>query len=150
MNKLFIQLFISKNNQARKGYVVLTSVIIVCALAMSIAIAVATKALSGQKTINIYEQSEKTRLAASACAEYGLSALMADLNYRGDESIIIDSDVSCHVNLISGFGRTNRNIGAYSTIITDTGAYTRKIAISQISDLFPVPLIGQWLNLSDF
>lgn len=150
MNKLFIQLFISKNNQARKGYVVLTSVIIICALAMSIAIAIATKALSGQKTINVYEQSEKTRLAAAACAEYGLEELMADLNYRGDESIIIDGDISCYVNLISGFGRTNRNIGASSTIATDTGIYTRKIAISEISDLFPTPSIGKWLNLPDF
>lgn len=150
MNKLFTQLSILRNNQDRKGYVVLTSVIIICALTMSIAITIATKTLSGQKAINIYEQSEKTRLAASACVEYGLEELMADLNYRGDESIIIDDDISCHVNLIAGFGRTNRNIGASSTIATDTGTYTRKIAISEISDLFPTPSIGKWLNLPDF
>lgn len=108
-----------KNNQ---GFIALTSVLILSAIFLLISISVASRGISGFGTSVAFNQRDTAKYLASACIEYAHMELQRTLDYRGNESIIMD-DGTCQILDIKGSGNTDRILQVQSTV----GEHTYRI-----------------------
>ena len=114
-----------------KGYVLLISVIIVGAIAASIAVALLYLGAGDSKNAISHQQSERAKAAANACAEEALEQIRANGNFSGTGNISLNGG-SCVYNVINT-GGTTRSITASSTV----SGVSRRAAIS-VTAISPV------------
>lgn len=99
----------------KKGFIALTTVLVLSAVFLSISIGVASRAISGATMSSSLYASNKAEILADGCAEYALLKLRRSLEYAGNESIEIDG-TQCEILDIGGTGNTNRSIDVQSTV----------------------------------
>lgn len=107
-----------------KGFIALSSVLIMSAIFLSISISMASHAISGSGTgVALYENNAAQMLAQS-CLEHALLELQRTLVYGGDESILID-ETSCVILPIGGSGNHDRTVQVVGTF----GSHTYRIQV---------------------
>jgi len=106
----------------QKGYMALTSVIIMFAILVAL---VLTLSLSGffnrSNVLDVYSK-ERSLALAEGCAEETLLRLADDLNYAGGETIAISEGFNCEIMPVLLFGdyrevRTSAEVGEAITMI---------------------------------
>jgi hypothetical protein len=105
-----------KNSQ---GFIALTSVLILSAVFLSIAISVNLNAVSVFDTSVSFRDRDTARYIAHACEEYALMELERTLDYQGNENLVIDNK-TCEIHDIEGEGEANRVLKVQSTIGSHT------------------------------
>ncbi|MBI4993589.1 hypothetical protein HZC33_01340 [Candidatus Wolfebacteria bacterium] len=125
----------------QKGYIALTSAVIISALIMIIALTLSSGSFSGRFDILGVEFKKISRALAEACAETALLKLAQNSSYSGDENIQI-GDKQCSILAIESAGgqkiiKTKAN---FQNFITNL-----KIAVS-ISNLAVV----YWEEVANF
>ena len=108
--------------QYARGFIALTSVLILSAIFLSMSISVASRAISESNTAFAFQEHNTARYVARACLEYARMKLERTLDYQGNEGILIHGQ-SCQILNIEGVGITNRTLRVESIV----GAYTYRI-----------------------
>jgi len=127
-----------------KGFIALTSVIIIGAVALAVGIGVSLRSIDEANMSLAEEMSFRSQVAAEGCGEYALQKLKDSLNYSGNEIIII-GDQECEILEVEGNGNSDRIVKVESTI----SGYTKKIKI-EIGKINPSIEIISWENVADF
>ena len=97
-----------------RGFIALTSVLILSAIFLSISISVASRAISGSDTAIVLYERDVAYFRAVACVEYGLMELQRTLHYEGEEGILVGDGI-CNIS-IGGEGNENRTLQAESIV----------------------------------
>lgn len=127
-----------------KGFIAITSILIVSAIVLAIGIGVSLRAI-GETDMSLGEElSIRALNLADACAEDAMLKLKNNLSYSGDESIVIDGSNSCDILLVEGSGNNNRIIKTESLV----GGYKRKVKV-EITTVSPLN-VASWGEVSDF
>lgn len=126
------------------GFVILTGVIVIGAIAIVVAVSLILIGLGLSRTSFANEQSAQAKGLADACAEYALNQLRNDSNYAGDEILSIGPG-SCYIRPVLGSGNTNRTVETIGTV----GPITRKVKI-QVLRIKPKIEITAWQEVADF
>lgn len=128
----------------RGGYVALITIIIIGAVALSVAISSAILAVAQGRNGLLAQNFSESKGLASACAEKALMDLKENVNYQGDETITLGNG-QCQIYQIE-------NLGEEARIIKVTGRVnqvTKKIKII-ISQINPIIIFTSWLEVDDF
>ncbi len=123
----------------QNGYIALISVLVAGALMLLVGVGSALRGIDTENSLVGEESSFRAELLADACAEEALMKLKANLNYAGNETIIVEGGATCTIGALSGAGNTNRTI---STQAVDNN-YIRKVLVS-IAQVNPSPTILSW------
>lgn len=128
----------------QKGFIALTSILIIGALILVISVGLSLRSVS-EAQISVSEQESHVALAlANLCAETALMKLEGILNYNGNEMVDVDG-VSCDIMNIEGSGNLNRTVKAKSTV----SGYAKKVKVV-VSKISPVMQITSWEEVADF
>lgn len=121
-----------------KGFIALSSVLIMSAIFLSISISMASFAISRSDTgVALYEK-DKAHMLAQGCLEYALLELERTLDYEGNEGILI-GDSSCEIAVIQGSGNQDRTIQVEGTF----GAHTYRIEVV-VGEVSPEVLLASY------
>ena len=127
-----------------KGYIALTSVIIISAIALLLAISASLFGVSETDMAVQQKHSSQAFYLANLCAEHALMELKNELGYFGDETLGFE-DGSCTVLPLEGNGNYDRIIKTTSSIY----GQTRKIKI-EINRVNPEIEISSWQEVVNF
>jgi hypothetical protein len=118
-----------KQNYTR-GFIAISSVLILSAIFLSISIGMALRAISGADATIGFHERETARLVAHGCLDYARMELQRTLDYVGNEGILIGSE-TCEIFYIEGSGNNNRILMVESIV----GKHTVRIkeVIEEIS-----------------
>lgn len=127
-----------------RGFIALTTILIMGALMLSIGIGLTLRAISEGDMSSGAEFSARAKALAEACAETAVFRLKNNLSYSGNETIIVIGSDTCDILSVEGIGNSNRVIKTQSAVM----GYKRKIkvVIAQVSPL----QISQWGLAGDF
>lgn len=143
MNLILPKHFMVQQHLDNSGYMTLLSVLIVSALATSIAVSLLWLGLGSSKTSFALEQSNQAKGLANACAEYALGQVRDDSNYAGSGSLTLGAG-SCNYQVVNT-GDENRNIQSYGIV----GAIIRKVEVD-INNVSSQINILSWQEVGDF
>lgn len=127
-----------------KGFIALTSVLVVSVIMLSVFVGATSRSISGLNVTSALSSSLQAEALARTCAEYALLELERTLDYAGDESLAV-AEGSCDILPVLGSGNTNRTVEAESTVSNTTRRV--KVVVSQIS---PELNISSWNNVAEF
>lgn len=127
-----------------RGFIALTTVLILSALFLSVGISIASRALSASTVSIALAERDRARYRAEACAERALMELQRTLDYTGNERVLVE-DGSCDILSIMGNGNTNRTIHTVSTI----GAHTYRIQ-AVVSTVSPKMVVTSFERVVNF
>lgn len=102
----------------QKGFIALTSVLVLSAIFLSVTISMATRAIGSAYLTTAYVERDKARMYAEACLETALIELQRTLSYTEGDTITV-GDGTCEVSEVGG-GASDRTI----TIRSDVGSHT--------------------------
>ena len=129
---------------AHRGFIALTSLVIISAIILAISLGVSLRGVDESKTGLSQELGTRAHAAVERCVEEALMRLKNDLLYAGGESII-EGGESCDIRAVGGSGNVNRTIEAQSTV----SGYTKKIrAVASVIN--PLTVIESWQTIGDF
>jgi len=128
----------------KKGFIALTSVLILSAVLLSVSIGVASQSIARADTSFSVTTYHRAYALAELCAEYALIELERTLKYMGDEDIVVSGE-SCTVHTISGSGSANRVIEVESTVLE----HTVKMRVA-VTTLYPEAVITSWDVVNNF
>jgi hypothetical protein len=126
---------------AKKGYVMLITMLIISAVGLAISISSILLGLGFSNSSFSLEKSAKAKYYSSACAEVALQAIW-DSDFTGSDNLSF-ADGSCLYEVID-LGGDNRTINAIGV----SGTVTRKNQIS-IDQLSPFIRITAWQEVAD-
>jgi hypothetical protein len=137
--------FPAKRRHVRcRGFIALTSVLVLGAVLLSIAISTASRSIgTANLGTSLYSKASAESLA-DLCAQHALIELQRTLGYSGDESIAV-GDESCDILTISGTGNTDRTVKTMSTV----SGHTHRLFIS-VQVVSPSLDIDSWNEVSNF
>lgn len=118
-----------------QGFIALTSVLILSAIFLSLAISTTLSVITATGTNTAFRERDVARYMARGCMEYALMQLERNLNYQGNEVILID-DEECEILPITGAGNINRVLEVKSII----GAHVYHI-VSEIETISPIMVV---------
>lgn len=127
-----------------QGFIALISIIIIGAVILAVTIGLSLRSIGETDMALSGELSNRALALADACAEDALLKLKNDLNYSGNESIIIGGE-SCDILAIGGSGNFNRTINTQSAV----SGYTKKIKV-EVPQISPAMEIASWEEVADF
>jgi len=139
--------FFGKNK--KKGFIVLTATLIVCATILIITTGVFLRSIGDLKGVNDSEASLKAWSAVNACGEYALLQMstttegLPGWEYTGDYSLPVGAE-TCYIYPIENVDSA-KLIKASSTI----SKFTRKVEI-EIATNTPSLEISSWEIVADF
>lgn len=134
-------------SSSKKGFIALTSVILICAVLLYITISISLQAIDEGQISTAHEQSKKAQSMAEGCADYALMQIMNDSAYVAtDEELNSDfDDGSCTFSVDpAGFPKTIQ-----ITSIAGQNNYTSQIEIV-VSTTTPEIEITSWDSNADF
>ncbi len=138
-----MRIFILKlNKKDERGYIVLLTVLIVGAVAASIASSLLFLGTDASRQANVKDRSAQAMAMADACAEEALEKIRAAGTFTGIGSIIFDNG-SCSYNVVNT-GGTNRQVTASSTV--ETVIRKVKITLDKVKPLN----VTLWQEAIDF
>ncbi len=118
-----------------QGFVALTSVLILSAIFLSLAISTTISVITTTGTNTAFRERNVAHYTARGCMEYALMQLERNLNYQGNEVILI-GDEECEILPITGAGNINRVLEVKSII----GAHVYHI-VSEIEAISPIMVV---------
>ncbi len=125
------------------GYIVLLSVMIVGAIAVSIALTFILLGTSLSANSLAQEQAGQARALASACLEEGLQNIRSSTAYTGSGNLNIGQGTCTYT--VSNLGGSNRLVIASSTV----GTIIRKVQ-TNVTAISPSIVTNSWLEVADF
>ncbi len=136
----------------KKGFLVLTMVLIVSAVVLSVATGMFLRSLSEMTESGDSEMALKAWASVNACGEYALGQLASTTDtpgwsYGGDETLNIplaDGDKTCYIYAVAPSG-SGKLIKASSTVSN----FTKKIQIIVATNT-PSVLVSSWVEVADF
>jgi hypothetical protein len=128
----------------QKGYIAITSILLISALVLTITIGASLRAIDQTKIVLDEQESHRALALANACAEIGTMKLLSVFQYAGNEVITVGSE-SCNIEAMSETGNFNRTVKAQGTV---TGI-TKKVSLN-VYQVSPVTQITSWQEVSDF
>lgn len=128
----------------QRGFIALTTVLVLSAIFLSLCISMASRAIGGADIGVLAYEADRTQDLAEGCVEYALLELHRSLNYAGDESILIDG-APCLILPILGTGNTNRVIQAQSSV--SNHMYRVEVELSTVN---PQIEIASWKPVTNF
>ena len=127
-----MSIFILKlNKKDERGYIVLLTVLIVGAVAASIASSLLFLGADASRQVNVKDKSFQSMAISDACAEEALEKIRESGTFTGIGSISFTNG-SCSYN-VTNTGGTNRQIIASSTV--DTVIRKVKITLDKVKPL---------------
>jgi len=133
---------IDHNMTKRTGFVALLSMLIISAVATTIAVGLLLRSIGENQMAITNDLSQRAQLAATSCAEYGLQQLGNSNSYAGNATLTVDSGDTCHIGIPGGSGNTSRTLVTTSTILD----VTQTINI-RITSLRPQLKISSWQDV---
>lgn len=127
-----------------KGFIALISILIISAVMLAVGVGLSLRSIGETNMVLSEELSNRTLALSDACAEHALLELKNDLNYFGNESIIINGE-SCDILTIDGSGNLNRTVKTQSAVSN----YVKKIKV-EVSQVSPAMEIASWEEVGDF
>lgn len=118
------------------GYILLISVVIVGAIATSIAVALLYLGAADSKNAISHQFSDKAKATVNMCAEEGLEQLRNNINFVGANNLDLNGGI-CTYTVVNTGGNT-RLVTASSTV----GSVIRRVNIS-VSSLNPT-ITANW------
>lgn len=127
-----------------KGYIALTTALIVGAVGTVVGVSILTLALYYTKTSLLSYFSLESKGMANACAEEALKRIRLE-NYVGNGSLTIDGK-SCSYNITGTIPNLEIRASNSTTAVNQT---TRKVKIT-IDQINPTIRITSWQEVADF
>lgn len=128
----------------QRGFIVLTSVIIIGAVVLLIGMGVVMRSIGETDMSQNEELSTRALTFANSCAELAVIKLRNNFNYSGNEDIIVNGSDSCHVFPTEGSGNLNRVVKTDGAI----RGYKRRVLV-EINQLDPL-IVGSWRDVPSF
>lgn len=125
----------------KNGYVALLSVIVVGAIAVTIAVTFLLVGIAWSQTSFDLERSNQAKALANACAEEALQQIRTSTPFIGSGNLNIGQG-TCSYTVVSGGGQ-NRTINTSGLV----GPMTRKVQIN-ITAINPLIIISTWQEIS--
>ena len=119
-----------------KGYVLLISVIIVGAIAVSIAVSLLFLGVGDSKNAISHQWSEQSKAGVNACAEESLQQIRSNINFTGTGNLNINNGTCTYT--VANTGGSTRSIVVSSTV----SSINRRVTIT-ISALNP-KIVATW------
>lgn len=91
---------IKQNKQTNSGFIALMSAVIVSMILLLIAVNTSKNSFLGRLNILNSEFKERSLVSAEACADVALLKLASDMDYTGNENIIIGSGDICAIKTV--------------------------------------------------
>lgn len=132
------------NYEHTRGYMVLTTVLIMSAILIVISVGMAVRGSNASQIDIQTHASRQAKFFTDTCIEIALLKLQQDVSYTGNETIPIATE-TCEIETITGTGATNREIDAWSSV---NGAIYRAQVL--IADLGPPIRITSWERVDAF
>lgn len=134
----------SENPEASsRGFTTLVAVLIVGAIASSVAISLILLGIGTTKNSLAIQQSFQAKALADACGEYALQQIRNSTPYTGSGNLTLGQG-TCNFTVTSQGGQ-NRTITAYGTV----GTIVRKVKII-INKINPRIIVVSWQEVADF
>jgi hypothetical protein len=130
-------------NKINSGYIALLSVIIVGAIAVTIAVTFTLLGVGLSATSFAQEQASQARGLANACLEEGLQQIRTLTTYTGSGNLSIGQG-SCTYT-VTNLGGSNRLVIASSTV----GTIIRKVQ-TNVTAISPDIITSSWVEVADF
>ncbi len=127
-----------------RGFMALTSVLVLSAFFLLVCIGTASRAISKSQMTTARIERDTGEVRADACVEHALIELSRTLGYQGDDTIAV-GDGSCTIMSIDGEGNGERTIRAYA----QNGAHTYRAEVV-VSQLSPQVRIQSYTRVVDF
>ena len=137
------ELPVEKRAPKTKGFTTLVAVLIVGAIASSVAISLILLGIGTTKNSLAIQQSFQAKALADACGEYALQQIRNSTPYSGSGGLTLGQG-TCNFT-VSNTGGSNRTITAYGTI----GTIVRKVKIT-ITQINPRIIVATWQEVADF
>ena len=134
--------FFNHHRKTHGGYVALISVLIAAALMMLVGVGSSLRGIDTQNSVVGEESALRAELLADACIEEGFMKLKANLNYAGNETIIVEGGATCSIGALSGVGNTNRTIQAQAI----QNNYVRKVFVN-VTQVNPKLTVLSWKTI---
>jgi len=128
----------------KKGFVTLISVLVISIAGTAIAITLLWLSVGSTKSSLAIVQSSKARELSNLCAEVALNNLKLDVNYSGDESMVL-TEGTCEILPILGSGNNDRTVQTIGNVDT----FVRKVEI-QVQEVSPQIILSSWQEVGDF
>mgnify|MGYP001558748722 FL=1 len=125
-----------------KGYIAITSAIIISLLLMAITFALNFSSFFGRFNVFDSQTKEISQALAEACAEKALLNLAQNSSYAGNETITVKTPDTCDILTIE----TN---GSQKTIKT-TATFQKTTTNIKVMVNMPGPQLVSWEELSNF
>lgn len=131
------------SSNAKPGYVIIISVLIVGAVGLVITVVLALLSNDFYRTSFSLEQSNQDKAITNACAESALQVIRSNNYYFGTGTLNL-GEGSCDYLIIDTGGETReiQSIGVVDNI-------TRKVKVT-VSELNPNMKISSWQEVADF
>lgn len=126
----------------KQGFITLLSVLILSAIATTVATSLLLLGLASSRTSFTVEQSKQAQALVDACAEEALQQIKDDINFSGPGSLLLGQS-SCDYT-VTDTGGENRTVTATATV----GTVVRKVSIS-IDAINPAINITSWQEVAD-
>ncbi len=127
-----------------KGFIALTSVLILSVIFLSVTVSMATRAISGAFITTAVIERDTAEQYAMACVEHALMELQRTVDYSGDDSIELDGG-ACEILTIEGSGVGDRTLQVESTV--GSHVYRAEMVIESVS---PQLLITSYERVAQF
>lgn len=128
----------------RKGFIALTSILIIGVLILAISTGLSLRSISETKMSLGEQESHRALALANLCAEVAVMKLESVLNYSGNETVPISGE-TCDIINVEGLGNSNRIVKTQSTVF----GFTKKVKVV-VSQISPVMQITSWEEVGDF
>jgi len=128
----------------RKGFIALVSVLILGAVLLAVSIGLSLRGTSESVVALGEELSMRALMLAEGCAEHAVLRLVGDLNYSGNETIIVEGSDACSVLPLLGSGNLSRTIRTEAFV----KGYKRRIEVS-IAEVSPLTF-SSWREVAAF
>ncbi len=126
----------------RCGYIYLISVLFVTAIAVSVLSSYLLLSIASLQNGITFQSSAQALENAQSCAEIGLSLLLRDSNFSGNETVSLP-DGDCFILQPGGYGNENRTVCTEGSF----GNHTRRMEII-VERLLPSVRIYSWQEVA--
>ncbi len=113
-----------------KGFIALTSVLVLSTLFLSITISMASRTISESQIQRALAERDTAQYLAEACIEEGLSELVHTFDYNGNTTTVV-GEGECEILEVSGIGTSHRVLRTESVVGQHT--YRTEVILESIS-----------------
>lgn len=151
LRPLYVQINIMKHvskrkntTSSQKAYIALISIMIIGAIALSIAVSSAILAVGQGRNGLLAQNLTEAKNLANACAEKALMDLKENENYIGNQTVNLNGAL-CQINPVESPGGTVKIVKVSSQV----NQVTKKIKIS-VSQINPLMTFDSWQEVDNF